>query len=188
MTSEKIYSVGMYADTTGLFTDEECDFDNGYVMDVPESILRKWFELDVETATQMTLEDWLNEYTWDETIGLYQFAVKEMRDWLNANSGTQFEESEDGENIVFYYTALHNMGLSLLDTDEWVWLNTLFGYNIGWNNAKEIINFIYEDDGEVLDWTYKNKDEAMEINKTLNLSLDFSKWATEEPKICKYFN
>lgn len=83
----KFEYVIMYADTTGLFTDEQCDIDNLVEIKFPVDILRKWYEendLARQTAyepcrpiEQVTFDDWLIEAsTADDTIGLYDFSVK----------------------------------------------------------------------------------------------------------------
>lgn len=79
--------IGMYADQTGQFTEEEIAFDNWCEVDIPKEILRKWYEennLAEETAYELkkpiedvTFEDWYNEVSYgDDTDGLYDYSVK----------------------------------------------------------------------------------------------------------------
>lgn len=79
--------IGMYADQTGLFSEEEIMDDNWCELDIPEEILRKWYEVNNladDTANYLgkpieecTFENWLNEVSQgDDTDGLYDFAVR----------------------------------------------------------------------------------------------------------------
>lgn len=79
--------IGMYADQTGLFTEEELNFDNWCEVDIPEEILRKWYtenNLAEGTAYELrkpiedvTFEDWFYEVSQgDDTDGLYRFSVE----------------------------------------------------------------------------------------------------------------
>jgi hypothetical protein len=79
--------IGIYADQTRHFTDEEIAFDNWCEIDIPEEILRKWYEekdLAEETANELkkpiedvTFEDWFYEVSQgDDTDGLYRFSVE----------------------------------------------------------------------------------------------------------------
>lgn len=97
MAQEKIITVGMYADQTGLFSDEvvnamlngEYGFEGNWVeMEMPEWIVRHWYErrkndFDKETAKELdipvneaTFEDWINKvYVGEDMDGLYEFAI-----------------------------------------------------------------------------------------------------------------
>lgn len=79
--------IGMYADQTGLFSEEEIMEDNWCELDIPEEILRKWYEVnDLAEGTayelgkpieDVTFEDWYNEVSWGgDTDGLFDFAVR----------------------------------------------------------------------------------------------------------------
>lgn len=79
-----VYPVCIYKDTTGQYTDDECDADNCVEIPVPEDLLVQWFK-DNDCWNQQTsaeiLEDlykWVyEESTCDETCDLY--------DWLRAH-------------------------------------------------------------------------------------------------------
>ena len=82
---ENMLTVTVYADTTGLFTEEQINWllDGpsvwGNICDilVPESIVREWYEKYYEDDE--TFEEWFHEiYTCDDTDGLYEFAAKRM--------------------------------------------------------------------------------------------------------------
>lgn len=78
MEKEKLIPVCVYADTTGLYTDEECDFDNLCYIDFPENIVLDWFiqgQINGRIDRELGFVKWYNdEYTADDTDGLYQFA------------------------------------------------------------------------------------------------------------------
>ena len=67
-----LISVCLYRDATGLYTEEECNRSNLEDFDIPEDILRlwhsKWF--------QNPFDEWLNEFTAEDTDGLYQFSCE----------------------------------------------------------------------------------------------------------------
>ena len=86
MKEEKMIVIGMYADQTGLYTEDELSKDNWCDLYIPERIVRQWYEendLAKETAKELgipieeaTFERWLNEVCWGEdTDGLFQFAL-----------------------------------------------------------------------------------------------------------------
>lgn len=86
----------VYADTTDLFTEEEIiETGNLVELDIPESIVRDWYEQDraeheEQTAADLgipleecSFEQWRdNVYTADETQDLYDYAV--MRGWTTS--------------------------------------------------------------------------------------------------------
>ena len=78
--------IGMYADQTNMFTEEELNHDNWIEADIPEEILRKWYEVnnlaDVtahelrKPIEECTFEDWYKKVSWGgDTDGLWNFAV-----------------------------------------------------------------------------------------------------------------
>lgn len=79
--------IGMYADQTNMFTEEELERDNWVEVDIPEEILKKWYEINnlaEETSYELkkpieecTFEDWYNEICCgDDTDGLWDFAIR----------------------------------------------------------------------------------------------------------------
>ena len=83
---DKLLTIGMYADQTGLFSESELNNDNWCNVLIPESILRKWYEqneLAVYTADELdipledaTFERWLNDVSYgDDTDGLFYFSI-----------------------------------------------------------------------------------------------------------------
>lgn len=69
-------NVAIYCDTTGLFSEEECDMDNICYMMFEESIVEEWFEEKMAPDVDYGFEFWYTqEYDCDETDGLYEYAV-----------------------------------------------------------------------------------------------------------------
>jgi hypothetical protein len=86
MKEEKTIVIGMYADQTGLYTEDELAWDNWCELEIPEWIVRQWYEandLAKETADELgipieeaTFERWLNEVSnGDDTDGLYLYSI-----------------------------------------------------------------------------------------------------------------
>lgn len=64
----KTIPVCVFCDTTPLYTEEECDRDNLCSLQFPKHIVREWY------GESTGFEKWLEKYTADETVGLYDFA------------------------------------------------------------------------------------------------------------------
>lgn len=91
--------------------------------------------------------------------------------------GIDFDASETGI-VDFYYQCMEH-GISLHDADEYAILNTLMGYDIGWNSSRLIINELYENDvWSVTELTADEGSKKMveDAAKKSGLVLDFSKW------------
>lgn len=85
--NEMIY-ITMYADDSGLFSEDECNYDNTVGFDVPRWILEDWYKQDEETNKKETMNElgvpekeatfdrWIEEvYTHDGFIGFYDFCL-----------------------------------------------------------------------------------------------------------------
>ena len=66
--------MAVYCDTTGLYTEDEMDFDNICYIQFPEQIIHDWF-LQSEDSMIYSYEGWLCNYDCDGTDGLYSFAL-----------------------------------------------------------------------------------------------------------------
>ena len=76
---EKLIYVDIYADSTGQYSEDEVFRCNCVSVQVPERIVKLWFEEEVEAAYEwrITFDEWLRDYyTCDDTDGLYQFSVE----------------------------------------------------------------------------------------------------------------
>ena len=101
-TKEKMIYVDIYADTTGQYSEDEVFYCNCVSVQIPERIVRLWYEENFGQEEKLyfcgapfentfqeeklyfcgapfenTFETWLKEvYTCDDTDGLYQFSVE----------------------------------------------------------------------------------------------------------------
>lgn len=75
----------IYADQTGQYTEDEIYKCNCVVVDIPEEIIREWYERNIkecveeciEEGVEPSFENWYKAaYTSDSTDGLYDFAVQ----------------------------------------------------------------------------------------------------------------
>ena len=107
-------------------------------------------------------------------------------------SNLVFDESSIQENSPaseFYIKHLMN-GYHVFDIDRAAWLNTLFQYDIGIENALRITDYLWnmDDEIEVLELTYKDKELIEKANTEMKLDLDFSNWRTDDPATYHYYN
>lgn len=100
----KLIPVTIYCDSTGLFSEAECNTDNLTDMLFPGSIINEWYkENEKVLAPECKAEgyepnayNWYTEiYTADDTIGLYDFAVAKGYDPV-------FEFPDKTQNAVVY--------------------------------------------------------------------------------------
>lgn len=79
----KLILVGVYKDTTDLFTEDEILDDNTVDLEFPEDIVKRYFKEkcledfrgDDDTISDEGLyQEWMDENTCDDTDGLVQFA------------------------------------------------------------------------------------------------------------------
>lgn len=113
-------------------------------------------------------------------------------DYLYDYCGWMFDSSTTYANgndpcDEFYIKGVMN-GDSIADLDRYAWLNTLFGYDIGWDNARQIDSYLYSEmDFETMELCHMDKEMIQMVCKRLELDVKFDKWATEEPSAYHYF-
>lgn len=80
--------VDVYADDTGLFTEDEYNYDNIVLLEVPRWVVEEWYkahekefkeetmhELSI-TEDEATFDKWIKEvYTHDDFIGFYDYCI-----------------------------------------------------------------------------------------------------------------
>lgn len=101
---ERLVPVTIYCDSTGLFSEEECNTDNLTDMLFPGWIVNEWYKENERVfAFKCEAEGYeANAYNWyteiftaDDTIGLYDFAVAKGYDPV-------FEIPDHTQNAVVY--------------------------------------------------------------------------------------
>ena len=97
-----------------------------------------------------------------------------------------FGEDDIGSADMEYYIQNLMEGNDIYDIDRAVWLNTLMGYDVGYETAHKIDMALYGDDLEMLEISHMDKGLVQSYADRLNLHLDFSRWAEEEPKTITY--
>ena len=109
-------------------------------------------------------------------------------EWLKEKSGVWNiigELDETAHN--FYYRAMHDNHMDLYDADDYAWLNTLIGYDIGVKNAKRIEKWLYENDETVTSYSAENIGTLKNLCELeLELKIDFSNAVTVTPEAIKY--
>lgn len=103
--------------------------------------------------------------------------------------------SEGTLAMEFYIKNLMESTDSIYDIDCYVHLNTLFGYDIGFNNAMKIDMWLYNPDLNEMDLelctleiTYKDKKLIEKCCLQCGMNLSFDKWRTEDFDVYEYFN
>ena len=112
---------------------------------------------------------------------------RQMEEWLKRQLGNA--PTNDQEGIIFYYRAMHDYDMGVMDADDYAWLNTLFRYDIGAERALDIIRWYYEkEDATVMDSVSIDTKETLKTicEDELGLHLDFSHWPKTEPKYIEF--
>lgn len=142
--SEKI-EVNVYCDSTDLFSESECDRDSMCYMLFDEEIVQLWF-VQNEFEKYGSYKTWLSdEYTCDDTDGLYYFAVEH-------GCRPVFKDEDDGYFGVYY-----------VDDDS---KEKRFVYEGTYTNCREVARDRYN-------WTYDGNELMVGVvdNKYLVISL-----------------
>ena len=114
----------------------------------------------------------------DNTIQIIIKEIDEMtkREWLENEVGSYVLGSIDDDGIDFFYKNMKD-DMSFEDTDRYAWLNTLFNYDIGNENALAIITLLWEHNLDVFEITKDDAGVLCDIvTKELGLHLDYSMW------------
>lgn len=112
---------------------------------------------------------------------------KEVEDYLETEM--EYDLAYPDELYAFYYRCM-NAGMHYADADRYAILNTLFNYDIGMDNAREIDGWMYEHDEEIYELMATNKDDKAKVALAvaeLGLNLDFSGWINEDYTEYKFF-
>lgn len=119
--NETLIPVCVYCDSTGLFSETECERENLTDMYFPVWILEEWYKKNekeyIESCEAMDyppcLENWYTEvYTADETDGLYDFAIEHGYDPTffaqidNIKNAVVYDDYEGNTVVVFKGTNL----------------------------------------------------------------------------------
>ena len=139
--------------------------------------------------------DYTNDYTETELkeyiyMGEYPVTAElkeEIRLWFCGCIDDDFTEYED--DFFVFHKKVKDKGYDFMDADNYAWLNTLFGYDIGIEKSIEICNAL-EKEGEFatsdLDTGSYNFMKMIDVKYRLNVSFD--NWTKKEKKEVRYSN
>ena len=88
---------------------------------------------------------------------------------------------------VDFYLRCKKAGLHYADADRYAILNTLFGYDIGMENAQKIDEWMYFHDYEIYELTYKDKDLIERCLNEIGLNLHFNKFRKDNYDEYEFF-
>lgn len=112
-------------------------------------------------------------------------AIREdVNDYLGVVDGCYTDEL-----YAFYYRCM-NANMHFADADRYAILNTMFGYDIGMDNAIAIGVWMYEHDEEIYELNPADADDKAKVALAvaeLGLNLDFSNWLNEMYTEYKFF-
>ena len=123
---------------------------------------------------------------------------EEAIDYLIENNIFDEEDINDHEEGAEFYIKHFIEGWDVSDIDRMANLNTLFGYDIGANNAIEIdiwfwdttendITDEYPMGLDSLELGYKDKELVRHCVEKLGLNISFDKWRTKEIEHYEYY-
>ena len=139
--------------------------------------------------------DYTNDYTETELkeyiyMGGYPVTAElkeEIRLWFCGCIDDDFTEYED--DFFIFHKKVKDKGYTFHDADDYAWLNTLFGYDIGIFTSIKISNVLELEDGlTTSDIDAKSKEFMKYICTKYKINVDFDKWNTTEKKEIKYSN
>lgn len=140
-----------------------------------------------DTATYNKILRELEIYDVDDVMGVSVKIAGIDREYsiireLTEKNGAQFWNAEGKKE---FYTEYYDWYGEEGPVDEYAWLNTLFGYDIGMEKANKIMSFVFDSYGEIHCCDLKADDDTFHIMKTvdwfleLNLNFDnFGKYKT----------
>lgn len=112
---------------------------------------------------------------------------EEKKAWVEMKVGTYVLNGVDDDCYNHTYRAMYDYGMSFGESNRWAWLNTLFGYDIGADHAKEIINW-YDNNGlDVYDLEADESETVETICRMeLGFYLNFNGWPDTTPRCISY--
>lgn len=123
---------------------------------------------------------------------------QEAIDILIGNNIFTEEEIDRHEKTCEFYIKYIMEGIDICDIDRIAHLNTLFGYDIGeenamainiwlWDTAENDIADDYPMGFETLELEYTDKELVQHCVEKLGINVSFDKWRTEDFKCYEYY-
>ena len=106
-----------------------------------------------------------------------------------------FSAQDEGTPAMeFYIRVLVEHNASILDADCHAHLNTLFGYDIGFERAMAVTGWLWDPEKngtgkaiDVMEITHEEKKLLMQCNEESGLGLSFEKWKNGPVEEYEYF-
>lgn len=114
-------------------------------------------------------------------------SIVEKKAYVMGHIDEEFEENMSDAFFEHTYRAMRDYGMDIYDSEKWAWLNTLFGYDIGAERAKDLIAWYDANGMDVLELTAEEKEDIRNIAEMeLGLHLNFAAFAKETPDKISY--
>lgn len=146
--NEKLIPVTIYCDSTGLFSEAECNTDNLTDMLFPGWIVEAWYLINEKSFApeckaegyEPNVYNWYTEiYTADDTIGLYDFAVAKRYDPV-------FEFPDKTQNAVVYenleYDTVVAFKGTTMECRKWARAHN-WRFTIGYNDTEVVLDMLF---------------------------------------------
>lgn len=113
----------------------------------------------------------------------------EKRDILNKNFCCRLIhlDASSPEEMVEFQWKCYKAGWSIADADDYAWLNTLFGYDIGMTCAAEISRAVYERAWSPMELGVKDRLILGDICGERKIAVSFDTWVHTEPECMAYY-
>ena len=113
--------------------------------------------------------------------------IEEIKKFVIGQVGEGICDNMPDEFFEHTYYAMHDYGMGFYESDRWAWLNTLFGYDIGADRARGVINWYYENGMDVIEITAEQVGTLQNIAELeLGYDFDYTTFATKTPDSISY--
>ena len=109
------------------------------------------------------------------------------KEYVISQIGEEFGNNLPSEFFEHTYRAMKDYGMSVYDADNWAWLNTLFGYDIGADRALSLITW-YDDNGiDVLNLSADDKESLKNVAEMeLGFHFNYAAFPDKTPDAISY--
>ena len=114
--------------------------------------------------------------------------IEDTNKYCGCERGTRFLCLQ---GFAFYYNQNRVNNLDLCDADRYAILNTIMGYDVGFEAFRNIDGYVWTElDFDLLEITGSDEDKEIikKASNATNTNLDFSKWKNLTKKIADDFN
>lgn len=115
---------------------------------------------------------------------------REVINYLDIDIWNDDEYNEYPDGFYSFYYRCMKADMHYTDADRYAILNTMFDYDIGMDNARNIDDWMYHHNEEIYDLNATNMEDKSKVALAvaeLGLNLDFSRWIKEDYTGYKFF-